>query len=172
MPKYSVHFLYFLCFLCLGFNTACTKTTLTVQSDYITQQSLASYYVRTPDPMLDNPPLGQRLIVNWSLPRQYLQYENLHLELTVRFRNGTEAVELIYPKQLTGTYVYAVINEDFFEKNGILTFKVDVIGGDCILQQWNHQLWTTLLHIGEADCDEDDEDLVEDCIDIESEIML
>ena len=66
-----------------------------------------------------------------------------------------------------GLYLFTLINEDYFEKGGILTYKAELIKGDQILDEWYHQLWTDLILIDppppdeETDDDNEDDDEVE-----------
>lgn len=131
--------------------TGCsTNTHLSVQTLYFTRESLASYYVETPDPMLINPPVGQKLLVTWSLPKSYLDYADLHLNIRIRFRNREE-IELNIPiEKRYSSYMFEICNDRFFETKGILTYKVDLIGGGLLLEEWRHQLWHELIHVGEG----------------------
>ncbi|HEV8050888.1 MAG TPA: hypothetical protein VGP47_00220 [Parachlamydiaceae bacterium] len=126
---------------------SCHTSSLTVQTDYLTHKDLASYYVNTPDPRQNVSAVGQRLIVCWSIPKCYLNYENLHLEVTIRYRNREEIIEIFHLLKNRGTYVYSLFNEEYIAKRGILTYKVAINGGGCILKEWRHQIWTDLISI-------------------------
>lgn len=151
-----------------GLFQACSNPHLSVHTDYLSHKNLASYHVGTPDPRLDNPPIGQRLIVTWSIPRMYLYYEDPHLVVTIRFRNREEIEETIYIHRMHGTYVYDLLNEDYIEKRGMLSYKVDIIAQGCLLDQWRHQIWADLIHLQDQenpetnstddDCNEEIED--------------
>lgn len=137
--------------LMLGILTSCTNSRLAVYTDYISSENLASFYIGTPDPRLNNPTIGQRLIVVWTLQKKHLCYEDLHLKIHVRFRNKKETV-INYPiTKPKGTYVYSLLNDDYIAADGILTYKVELIGGGCILDEWRHQIWTNLILIGKED---------------------
>jgi hypothetical protein len=125
--------------------SSCTKEYITVYTDYLSHQNLASYHVGTPDPCLDNPPIGQRLHIAWSLPKEFLCKEDLYLNITIRFRNKQELNKQVLIDQATGTYIYTLINEEYFKIDGILTYKVDLFANDEIIVEWRHQLWTELL---------------------------
>jgi len=127
--------------------TSCQQSYLTVQTDYLSYKNLASYYVGTPDPRMNCPPIGQRLIISWSVPKSFLCYENLHLEVIIRFRNRQEQIELFNISNQRGTYVYTILNNDFIEKQGILTYKIDLVANDCVLEEWRHQIWAELIEI-------------------------
>lgn len=128
--------------------TACTEKYLSVHTDYISRETLASYYVNTPDPRLNNPSIGQRLIISWSMPKEYLDYEDLHLDLYIRFRNREETTESLGILKRKGTYIYELLNEEYIQKQGILTYKMDLIGNGQVLEEWRHQIWTDLLNRG------------------------
>lgn len=143
--------------------TGCQPRILSVQTEYLSHINLASYHVGTPDPRLRNPPLGQKLIVNWSLPTWDC---NTAYELTVkiRFKNGTSAHESFPLANPKGTFVFPLLNEDYFTKGGFKTY-VAIMSADGIqLEEWRHQLWVNIIEISEnegyehEDDDENDDD--------------
>lgn len=125
--------------------TGCSGSYLSVHTDYLSHKTLASYRVNTPDPLLNNPPFGQRLIISWSLPKSYFSAEHLYLEITIRFRNREEIQERIAILKPHGHCVYALLNQDYLDKRGILTYKVDLIVNGTIIEEWRHQIWTDLI---------------------------
>jgi hypothetical protein len=127
--------------------SSCCRSSLTVQTDYLTHRNLASYYVGTPDPRQNVPAVGQRLIISWMVPKSYFGYENLHLEIAIRFRNREEVTEIFHILKTRGTYVFILLNEDYFTKKGILTYKVNLIGGNQILETWQHSMWVELITV-------------------------
>lgn len=141
-------------FLSILFLVSCNSSYLSVHTDYFSRENLASYYVGTPDPRLNNPPIGQRLIVTWAVPRSCNgYYSDLHLEVTIRFRNRKEVREIYPITRLHGTYVYSLLNEDYIETRGMLSYKVDLVADGKVLEQWRHQIWADLIEINhENDC--------------------
>lgn len=123
----------------------CSSSHLSVRTEYLSRESLASYYADTPDPQLEDPPIGQRLIISWCVPRAYLAYPDLHLRLIVRLHNREEISQLYAINQLFGTYVYEVEGKDYLESGGITTYKVDLMTGDTVLDEWEHPLWVELI---------------------------
>jgi hypothetical protein len=122
--------------------TSCTaRETLRVQSDFITRESLASDFVGTPDPKRFCPPQGQRIVISWSLPPSYLEYQNLKMILTIRLEDRTELQKVIPIFKKRGTYEYRLINEEYYNSGGIQTYKVDLMSNDFCLEAWRHQLW-------------------------------
>lgn len=133
---------------------------LSVHSDYVARESLASYWVDTPDPLLNCPPFGQRLVISWSVPRELLKLENPHLEITIRMRNRDQVVRYVPLKRSSGTTLYRILNEQYCESGGFLTYKVQLIAGGCVYEEWRHQLWAELLSIDSPE-DEEEEDAIE-----------
>jgi hypothetical protein len=125
--------------------TSCTYRPLVVQTEYISHENLASYQVGTPDPRLNEPMIGQRLILTWSIPKSYLDYEDLHIHLKVRFHSREEEELEIPVHSHYGTYVYSLVDEKFCASRGILTYKAEMIANHCILEEWRHQLWSELI---------------------------
>lgn len=121
--------------------TSCTYQRLSVQTAYLSRESLASYYVQTPDPQLDTPPIGQRLIISWCIPKNFLDYPDLHLQITVRLRNREQETRQVPLTKTRGTYLYEILNEKFCQSGGIRTYKIDLIGHNCVLEKWQHPLW-------------------------------
>lgn len=135
--------------LCI-FLASCTNSRLAVYSDYLNRESLASYHVGTPDPFLNYPPIGQRLIVVWTLKKGCLRFSDLHLKATIRFRNNQETI-VEYPViKSEGTFIYSLLNDDYIKTGGMLTYQVQLIGDDCVLDEWRHQMWANLIRIGEG----------------------
>src|SRR5262245_39301136 len=95
--------------------SSCTFHTLDVQTQYLSHENLASYYVGTPDPHLDHPVIGQRLLVQWSLTSEEMAGGPLFLRFIVRFRNHQEKEIKVYIDKRRGYYVYDLVNQDYFE---------------------------------------------------------
>lgn len=149
MSTLKAFFLYLLIGSCLS---GCTGQYLSIQTDYLGRSYLASYAIDTPDPLLHVPLLSQRLFIQWSLPLCFLSYEDLHLEITMRFANRTELKKEIEITCCSGYYLYILSDEDFREKKGILTYKVILLGNQQILEEKQHQLWAEFLRVGEDSC--------------------
>ena len=128
---------------------------LDVHSDYLSHESLASYYVKTPDPRINHPPVGQRLIISWSLPNKYLCYPDLHLLVTLRFRNREEVKHKVPITKTSGTRLFCLMNEEYCEKGGIATYRVLLQSEDCVLEEWRHQLWAELITFDVADINQE-----------------
>jgi len=136
--------------LTLLFLTSCRSEILTVYTEYINPDRLASYHVRTPDPKLNCPDIGQRLHIKWKVPKEWMNCEDLHIQLVIHFKNREKVSERIDLKDRRGAAIYELYNDDYFRTCGILMYKVDLMSGDQILEEWRHQIWVELIEL-EAD---------------------
>lgn len=127
--------------------TGCASSPLSVHNEYISHQNLASYHVGTPDPLLSNPPIGQRLVVFWILPKKYRCSHDLHLNIAIQFRNHEQMSERFNLPRLKGTYVYDLLNDDYIAKRGILSYKIDLVADGVIIDEWHHPMWVDLILI-------------------------
>lgn len=127
--------------------TGCVKHHIRLQTDYLSRENLASYHVGTPDPLLYCPPIGQRLIMSWSVPYGWIHELDLKIQLRMIFRDHTEECVEITLARAYGLFTYCLVNDDYFEKGGILTYQATLIKGDEVIDEWRHQLWTELITI-------------------------
>lgn len=114
---------------------------LTVHTEYLSHENLASFHVGTPDPRLFCPTIGERLILSWNIPTSCQSSNDLHIKITIRFRNREQIEKNIDLQRFQGIYIYPLLDEDYFEKDGILTYKVELFSGEELLENWHHQLW-------------------------------
>lgn len=123
----------------------CVYRPLTVQTQYFSKKDLASFRVDTPDPQLNTPPIGQRLVISWDLKDQWNWYEELHLKLTVRYRNREEITQETALYKACGYYLFNVADQNYFDTGGIQTYKVEMIGDGTVIHRVDHQLWNNLI---------------------------
>jgi hypothetical protein len=137
-----------LIFALLLAGTSCNNQYLTVHTDYISHRTLASYYVNTPDPLLNNPPIGQRLILSWSVPKCTLPGNDLSLKIYIRFWNREQIVKVEPITKQRGTVVYTLMNEDYIATKGIMSYKAEIVDDGVVISEWKHQIWTEVINIG------------------------
>lgn len=153
MKNISLSVSSFLLGLAILFCTSgCTLHRLDVQTQYLTSDYLASFHIGTPDPLLSEPLIGQRLLIQWSLNAEEVREENLFLYLKVRFRNHHEEEVIIPITSKRGTYLYRVNSELYCQTKGILTYLAEIRNSTCTLARWKHPLWVEWiqLHVPEA----------------------
>lgn len=134
--------------VCMVMVVGCSRKNLEVQSTYVTYEDLASYHVGTPDPRKECPDTGQRLLVRWSLPKRCLVPDRSTLTLLIRYGDGEERHIVVNLKRPSGCLTYCLLNDDYFCRGGILTYKAYITIEDCIVDEWVHQIWTDKIDFG------------------------
>lgn len=129
--------------------TSCGGPHLSVQTDFLTEESLASYYVGTPDPLLYCGAVGQRMLVMWAFPKSYLQCQDMYILIEMRYKNRKQESLRLNNLRAKGTYIYSLMNDDYFDTGGIRTFKVQLYAGETLIEEWRHQLWVDLITIND-----------------------
>ncbi len=118
-----------------------------MQNEKVDKEYLASFHVSTPDPRLNDPPQGQRIIVSWDFPLS-LYREKLTLMLTVRFWDNRQEVLVRKIDQKRGYDSFYFEDKTKDKKKRILTYRVVVVNEDGeIVDDWKHQFWTDLIEI-------------------------
>lgn len=126
----------------------CTQNRLTVFTEYLSIETLPSYVIGTPDPRLYNPDVGEKLHINWHIPSQECS-RDLRLSLSLHFGNRTEEKLWVDLSAPSGIYIYTLINEAYWEKEGIFTYKVELYSGDTLIDTWQHLLYTERIKISD-----------------------
>lgn len=138
--------IYFVIVLAL-FLGGCQKYYISISQDKIDKEYLASSHVGTPDPNQKTPPLGDRLIIEWKVPSDFIK-EKPTLHLHVIYHNYTEKY-FVYPMPYQMDYVvYTLLGEEYKERKGILSYRAEIVKEDgTVFIDWKHQLWTRLIQI-------------------------
>lgn len=125
----------------------CGHSYLSVQQEWIDARYLASTHVKTPDPRQAHPPFGQRLLLYWWVPRAVLD-QSPELVLQVIYKNFTQKTVTFPLKHRTGHKIFSLLNEEYHEKRGLLTWRAQIVTSDQkVFKEWKHQLWVNLIEI-------------------------
>lgn len=136
-------------FLLILLLTGCGKYNLAVQQQWIDVNYLASTQVNTPDPLRENPPVGQMLIIDWKIPRKMLKDKpQLLLDLIFwDYTTQTIRIPITYPMNYT---TYELLSDDYEKTGGILTYKASIVNQEgTVYRECKHQLWVNLIHFEE-----------------------
>ena len=129
------------------FLLSCEKYNISVTRQTVDVNYLASSQVATPDPRKENPPIGQKLIVDWHIPWDML-HEGPKGRLHVICKDYSEDVVEFPIDALNGFIVYDLLNDRYEKTGGFLTYKAELIGRDGkVLKKWKHQLWVHIIHL-------------------------
>ncbi|MGA8164674.1 MAG: hypothetical protein WB791_06575 [Waddliaceae bacterium] len=143
---------FILAFFAISLLFGCGREVLSVYTDYVSCENLASYHVNTPDPCLEHPPFGQRLIVSWALPKGIAKAADaFQLRITIRFGNREEVVKCFVLRKTIGTYLFSLLNEQYREKGGIVTYKIQLLEEGRLVEERRHQLWAELITFEEGE---------------------
>jgi hypothetical protein len=138
----------------LMLSSSCQQKILRMQVDNISRENLASYQVGTPDPRLIYPSVGQRMIISWYIPKEEFNTNDISIKISIVYGNHTKEELWYKPQQACGMYVRALLNEQYFEKCGILTYKSEMYACDQPIKYWKHHLWTELISFDPLDDEE------------------
>jgi hypothetical protein len=140
-----MRFLLLSCFVLLA---GCEKYYLSLRQQKVDATYLASSRVGTPDPEAAHPPLGQKLIIDWAIPKKLLA-KKPEVVLYILYKDHSQK-KLVYPiRDRHGNEVYSLLNDDFEATGGLLTYRAEIVlpGGE-IYRDWKHQLWVNLITVG------------------------
>ena len=130
--------------------TSCQKYFISIVQDRVDGDSLASAALYTPDPRAQHPPLGERLIVEWQLPRECVE-QHPKLYLYVVYKDYTKK-EFIYDITHRVDYiVYQLLGDAYCDTRGVLAYKAEVkLPDGTIFRTWQHQLWVEPIIIEDS----------------------
>lgn len=125
---------------------SCSSPPLSVFTEYISVESLPSYRVGTPDPRLYCPDFGEKLHISWDLP-QCTSTDSLEIRLFLRFGKGEDQMLTFPLTKKKGILVVPLLNDDYWEKQGIFTYKIELYCNDGLIDTWLHQLWAERINL-------------------------
>ena len=129
--------------------SGCKQYYLSLCQEWVDVRYLASTHVGTPDPRQDNPPIGQKLILDWRVPTEIFKKKPevvLHLILW----DYTERTIHIPIKRRMDYATYKLFNEDYEKTGGILTYMAEIVTEDGqVFREWKHQLWVNLITVNQ-----------------------
>lgn len=126
--------------------TGCRRYDISICQIMVNRNYLASTYVGTPDPRQECPPEGQLLSISWRIPSEILLQEP-ELRLHVIYWNYTEEIFTYPVTKRIGGESYFLLDDEYCEKNGILTYKAEIVTEECgVYLEWKHQLWVNLIN--------------------------
>jgi len=129
----------------LSLLAGCSTSSLDIERRIVNRESLPSTYVDSPDPMQMSPPTGQRLFINWKLPKKEQEWPYLLL-LKVIYKNLDEETISYTIGSKKGLKVFELLGEKFEGTGGLLTYKAEMMTLDGeVIQEFKHRLWFELI---------------------------
>jgi hypothetical protein len=127
--------------------SGCKKAPLTVQTEYWGRHDLASYVIDTPDPKKNSQEFGQRLRIEWSIPKEQFVKAPYTLDLTVRLKNGQEYKESNPLEHASGEFIYPIFGVDFYQKGGLLSYEVLIQSEGKVIAERHHKFWVEKITV-------------------------
>lgn len=122
----------------------CGTKYISVLNEPIDQERRASVHVNAPDPLHEINPHGQRLYISWKLPAKYKETTISGL-LKIRYHVAEQVTIPFEMKKLHGTMIYQLLNKEYFEKEGILAYKVQIFSDGHEIDSYQNTMWTELI---------------------------
>lgn len=122
----------------------CGSKHISVLNEPIDQNRLASVHVNAPDPRHEENAHGQRLYVSWGLPHKYKGTELTGI-LKVRYHSPEQAIIPFVIDKLRDTFIYEIVDEEYFKKEGILAYQIQIFSDGELVDTYQHSMWTELI---------------------------
>ena len=137
--------LFFSCLLFVG----CSSPFLNVKSTPVNRDSLASTFVGSPDPLQKKPPIGQQLIIRWSLSSK-VTLDRLQMVLSTFYHDDSRET-FTYPIRCKrGVMSYYLVGQDYVKKQGLRTYKVEIVDSkEGVIKVWKQILWFDPINLEE-----------------------
>lgn len=111
---------------------------------------LAAQHIGTPDPWrlsgsYQSYFFGEQIVIFYRFPKSCRGEKKL--SLTIRYKNREiERLECAL-NRLRGHKIFRLINEEYWKKGGILSYKVELCENSCLVATWTHHLFVDLIEI-------------------------
>ena len=69
----------------------------------------------------------------------------MRIVLTIVFGDHTKSIKVIEPHRQRGIDVTTLLDDTYFDRCGILTYKAELFSGNVPLYCWRHQLWSEVI---------------------------
>lgn len=125
---------------------SCQRHYVQVSKVPVNQETLASTFARSPDPLQEKPPTGEKLYISWQLPFS-LDPNNYHLVLSVIYKDLSEEQQTFSLPHQMGVVSFSLVDERYLETNGFYAYQVELVDKEGkVIDKWQHQMWVTILH--------------------------
>jgi hypothetical protein len=111
----------------------------------LTSESLPSQFTESPDPLKENPLLGEKLYVSWFLANS-LKAKDCQIRLRIIYKDLTEE-EILYPLKgyRVGTFGTLLAGEKYEEKKGFYSYKATLeTSKGVVLDTWKQLMWVEI----------------------------
>ena len=125
--------------------TGCTTGYIQVEKIKTEKRTYASRFANTPDPRRLNPPKGEKLYVNWSIPLEFRDGQ-YRIKVDIVYRNLSRETFLFPVKRRAGARIIELVGDEFKEKKGYLVYKFEIIDLDGeVISDYTHRMWVDII---------------------------
>lgn len=115
-----------------------------MRSEPLYPEYLASWQLDTPDPCQKNF-FGEQIVAFYQYPSSCREKKSLILK--IRYKNK-EYEELVFPLIKTkGWWIFRLINDEYWKKGGILSYKIELYEKEMLISTWTHHLFVDLIEV-------------------------
>jgi len=125
--------------------TGCTSGYINVNKIKTDKVTFASRFARTPDPRALNPPKGEKLYIDWSLPTVF-EPHMYRIKADIIYRNLTTETLMFPIKRRAGSMIIELLGKDYKEKEGFLSYRFEVVDLDGnVVSDYTHRMYVDLI---------------------------
>ncbi len=114
----------------------------TIDDDYY-----ASKQIGTPDSLGPCYPKGERLVLTWRIPKEWLVTGPLELKLEMMYRDHSRQQHSWEIWSAVGSVVLACLGECYNDTCGFLTYNIQLFKNDELLLEQPHNLWFEWIEV-------------------------
>ncbi len=132
---------------CVGILTffSCSTGYIQVEKINTDKRTFASKFAGSPDQRRLNPPKGEKLYINWSIPLEFSS-EIYRMKVDIIYRNLSRETYVFPVKRRAGGRIIEILGDEFKEKKGFLSYKFEIINLDGeVLSDYTHRMWVDLI---------------------------
>ncbi len=130
--------------LCLS---SCSQPSLSSFTEFIDNDYLAGAQLGIEQGPHDEI-FGQQIVITWNLPYRMQKLLPATLHLSIYYGDG-KTEKLTYEVcQLSGYRVYCLKGNDYYNRQGIVSYKVALLSKDKEIVSRRHHIWTEVIAVG------------------------
>lgn len=130
--------------LCLS---SCSQPSLSSFTEFIDNDYTAGAQLGIEQGGARDEILGQQVVVTWSLPYRLQKLLPATLHLSIYYGDG-KIEKLTYEvRQLSGYRVYCLKGDNYYNRQGIVSYKVSLFGEGKEIVSRRHHIWTEVIAV-------------------------
>jgi hypothetical protein len=123
----------------------CSTGYIDVERIKTDKRTFASKFAGSPDSRRLNPPKGEKLYINWSIPLEFSS-DRYRMKVDIVYRNLSREAYVFPIKRRAGGKIIELLGDEFKQKEGFLSYKMEIINLDGeVLSDYTHRMWVDLI---------------------------